>query len=445
MERVLNVEAVTRLGNEVTIKGWVNARRAMGKIGFLDMRDRSGIIQVVLVPSELDEASNAIVNNIRPEFVLEIRGVVNPRGEKQKNLEMPTGTIELLAKEVKVLAEAETLPYDLNADLNMDVYLDNMPFNLRADKQRAIFKIQTALAQGFRKHLMTNGFTEFQSPKIVAGATEGGANVFTIDYFGKKAYLGQSPQFYKQIMVGIYERVFCTGNVYRAEEHDTSRHINEYTSLDFEMGFIEDFNDVLVMGYATLATMMNEVKDTCAAEIKLLGVELPEFVNPCPQMKLKEAQKILEDEYGEKGIMDEPDLEPHQEKQICEYAKKKWNSDFLAITHYPVSKRPMYTYEDPADPGFTGSFDILFRGTEIVTGGQRINEYEKLKANMVKFGLKPEGYNYYLQAFKYGMPPEGGIGMGLERVTWRLLGLDNIKQATLFPRDSARIDEPLTK
>jgi len=445
MERILNKETVSKVGQEITIKGWINARRNMGKIVFLDMRDRSGIVQVVLVPSELDEATQAIVGELRPEYVLEIRGIVNERGEKQKNLEQATGTVEVLAKEVKILAAAETLPYDLDAELNMDAYLDNMPFNLRASKQRAIFKIQTALVQGFRKHLMANDFTEFQSPKIVAGATEGGANVFTVDYFGKKAYLGQSPQFYKQMMVGVYERVFTTGNVYRAEEHDTNRHINEYTSLDFEMGYINDYHDVMDMVYGTLQTMIANVKETCPEEIKALNVQLPEFVNPVPQMKLKEAQKILEDEYNEKGCLNEPDLEPHQERQICEYAKKKWNSDFLVITHYPVSKRPMYTYEDPADPGFTGSFDVLFRGTEIVTGGQRINEYEKLVNNMIKFGLKPEGYSYYLQAFKYGMPPEGGIGMGLERVTWQLLGLDNIKKATLFPRDRTRIDETLNK
>ncbi len=445
MERTLNRETTEKIGKEITIKGWINARRNMGKIVFCDMRDRSGLVQVVMVPAELDEASKNVLPELRPEYVLEIRGIVNERGEKQKNPNQATGNVEVLAKEIKILAAAETLPYDLDAELHMDAYLDNMPFNLRADKQRAIFKIQAALVQGFRKHLTANDFTEFQSPKIVAGATEGGANVFTIDYFGNKAYLGQSPQFYKQIMVGIYERVFTTGNVYRAEEHDTNRHINEYTSLDFEMGYINSYKDVMEMVYGTLEAMIASVREACPEEVKLLNVQLPEFVHPVPQMKLKEAQKILEDEYNEKGCLNEPDLEPHQERQICEYAKKKWNSDFLVITHYPVSKRPMYTYEDPADPGFTGSFDVLFRGTEIVTGGQRINEYEKLVNNMIKFGLKPEGYAYYLQAFKYGMPPEGGIGMGLERVTWQLLGLDNIKKATLFPRDRTRIDETLNK
>ena len=445
MERTLNSETVNQVGQTVTVQGFVNARRNMGKLAFLDLRDRSGLLQVVLVPGELDEASKAIMPEIRPEFVLEIVGVVNERGAKQKNPDLLTGNVEVLAKEVKVLAAAETLPYDLNAELHMNSYLDNLPLNLRAEKKQAIFKIQAALVVGFRKYLIEKDFTEFQCPKIVAGATEGGANVFKIDYFGHKAFLAQSPQFYKQMMVGVFERVFTVGNVYRAEEHDTSRHINEYTSLDFEMGFIKDHHDVMQVLYGTLAAMFKRVEEKCAAELKLLKVTMPEFLDNCPQMKLKEAQAILENEFGEKGVLNEPDLEPHQERLLGEYAKKKWNSDFLFITHYPVAKRPMYTMEDLEDPGFTKSFDLIFRGTEIVTGGQRIHEYEALVANMKKFGLKPEEFAYYLQAFKYGMPPEGGIGMGLERVTWQLIGLENIKQATLFPRDQVRIDELLNK
>lgn len=445
MERVLNLETTNKVGQEVLIKGWIKARRNMGKIVFLDMRDRSGVLQVVLVPSELDESSNAILTTLRPEFVLEIRGIVNERTGNQRNEEMPTGTVEVLAKEVKILAEAETLPYDLDAEMKMDTYLDNLPLNLRADKQQAVFKVQAALIQGFRNYLITQNFTEFQCPKIVAGATEGGANLFKIDYFGNQAYLAQSPQFYKQIMINVFERVFTTGNVYRAEEHDTNRHINEYTSLDFEMGFINDYTDIKDMVEQVVRAMIADVQKNCSAELELLNAEIPNLESQFPTMKLKEAQKLLEDEFGEKDAAKEPDLEPHQEKMLGEYAKKKWNSDFIFITHYPVKKRPMYIMEDPADPGYTRSFDLLFRGTEIVTGGQRIHDYEKLKANMVKFGLNPDDFQYYLQTFKYGMPPEGGMGMGLERVTWRLLGLDSIKQATLFPRDQVRIDEPLTK
>lgn len=443
MERTLNVETAKKVGEQVLVMGSVNARRNMGKIAFLDLRDRSGLLQVVLVPAELDEPSKQVLADIRPEFVLAVTGVVNERGEKQKNPDLASGGVEVLAKEVKILSAAETLPYDLNAELKMDTYLENLPFNLRAEKVKAIFTVQSALIQGFRNYLIGKDFTEFQCPKIVAGATEGGANVFTLDYFGHAAYLAQSPQFYKQKMVGVYERVFTTGNVYRAEAHDTSRHLSEYTSLDFEMGFIRDHRDVMNMTYGVLKAMIDNVRAKCATEIKLLKATLPDFPDKFPVLKLKEAQKILEEEFDQKGATAEPDFEPHQERLIGEYAKKKWNSDFLFVTHYPTSKRPMYTMPDPEDPEFTNSFDVLFRGAEIVTGGQRIHDYSQLVASMKKHGLNPDDFKFYLMAFKYGMPPEGGIGMGLERVTWQLLGLDNIKQATLFPRDRVRIDEPL--
>ena len=239
MERTLNKDTNKQIGKEVVIKGWVNARRNMGKIAFVDLRDRTGLIQVVLVPAELDETSQKLLPELRPEYVLEIKGVVNERGEKQKNPDQVTGNIEVLAKEVKVLAAAETLPYELGSEIHMDTYLDNLPFNLRADKYKAIFKVQAALVRGFRAYMNEKDFTEFQCPKLVACATEGGANVFTVDYFKNKAFLAQSPQFYKQKLVSVYERVFSVGNVYRAEAFDTNRHTTEYTSLDFEMGFIK--------------------------------------------------------------------------------------------------------------------------------------------------------------------------------------------------------------
>jgi len=443
MRRELNAQIIDKVNKEVLISGWINARRNMGKIVFLDMRDRSAILQVVCVPSELTPESQEILSSLRPEFCLQIKGVVQKRGAKQINPDMVTGEVELLAKEITVLSRAQTLPYDLEADLNMETYLNLLPFNLRAPRQRAIFKIQSALIEGYRQYLLDNGFTEFQCPKLVGGATEGGANVFHVDYFGKKAFLAQSPQFYKQMMVGVFERVFSTGNVYRAEEHDTNRHINEYTSLDFEMGFISDYTEVAEMVYGVIRAMIEKVKEWCPQEIKLLRVILPEMPETAPMMKLKEAQKILEDEFGEKGATQEPDFEPHQEKMVGEYAKKKFNSDFIFITHYPTKKRPMYTMPDASDPEYTLSFDLLFRGTEIVTGGQRIHDYEMLCANMKKFGLNPDDFQYYLNAFKYGMPPEGGMAVGLERMTWQLLQLDNIKKATLFPRDRSRIDEVL--
>ena len=445
MERTLARETVNKVGETVLVKGAVAARRNMGKIAFLDLRDRTGILQVVCVPAELDEASQELLGSLRSEFVLAITGVINPRGEKQINTDMLTGTVEILAKSIKVLAVAETLPYDLNeAELKTDTLLDLLPLNLRREDEKAIFKIQTTLIEAYREYLRSQEFTEFQSPKLVGSAMEGGANFFQLPYFGYKACLAQSPQFYKQIMAGVYERVFATGNVYRAEEHDTNRHINEYTSLDFEMAYIEDHRDVMQMIESAIKFMMQSVGEKNVTEMHLLKAAVPEMPEKFPVLKLKEAQQIIKDNFGD-DCTSEPDLEPHQEKFIGEYAKKTWNSDFIFITHYPVSKRPMYTYEDEQDPGFTKSFDLLFRGAEIVTGGQRVNNYEDLKRRIEAKGLKLEEFEFYLTAFKYGMPPHGGIGMGLERVTGQLLGLNNIKQATLFPRDQVRIDLPLSR
>lgn len=426
------------------IQGWVDVRRNMGKIVFLDMRDRSGILQTVLVPDELDKDSRKIIDNIRPQFVLEIEGIVNERVEKNINPQMPTGTVEVLAKKIKVLSEAETLPYELGSEMKMDTYLDNAPLNYRDEKARAIFKVQEALIQGFRNFMNDEEFIEIQAPKLVSQATESGANVFEIDYFDKKAYLAQSPQFYKQIMVGAFERVFTSGNVYRAEAHHTSRHINEYISLDFEMGFIKDYRDIMKMTARTVIAMINNAAKTCQNEIKELDAAVPNIVEDIPELKLKRAQEIIKKEFGE-DCTDQPDLEPHHEEWIGEWASREHNSDFIFITHYPVEKRPMYTMEDPDDPGYTKSFDLLFRGCEIVTGSQRIHDYRTLVENIKKFGMDPKDLEFYLQAFKFGMPPEGGIGMGLERVTQKLLGLENIKQATLFPRDDVRIDLPLSK
>lgn len=433
------IEANKKIGQEVTLKGWVNARRDMGKVCFFDLRDRAGIVQVVNVPAELDESSQVSMKDARAEWVLEIKGIVQERGAKQKNPNIPTGDIEILAKEIKVLAKAESLPFDLEDEkMGLDVRLDHLPIVLRAPKARALFKAQAEIVEAFRAFLRSKEFTEFQAPKIVGASTEGGANVFTIDYFGTKAFLGQSPQFYKQIMVGVFERVFTVGNVYRAEEHATSRHINEYTSLDLEMS-INDYTEIMELEMELLKYIVEHLKKTIPNELKLLNFVEPLFPAKLPTMKLKEVLELIKEKTGVDHTA-EPDLEPNEERWICEYVKENLNSDFVFVTHYPTVKRPMYTYPDEQDPEYTKSFDLLFRGIELTTGGQRINDYDQLVANMKKWGYDPENFKYYLEAFKYGMAPEGGLGMGLERLTAKLFGIDNVKEATLFPRDLNRID-----
>src|SRR3989339_590865 len=403
--RTLSVETNNKIGQEVTLKGWVNARRNMVKIVFLDLRDRAGIVQVVGVPAELDEASQEKLKTVRPEWVVEIRGVVNARGAKQQNPEMPTGMVEVLAKELKVLAEAEPLPLDLEDEkIGMDVHLDYLPLTLRADKYRAVFKIQAEIVRGFRDYLNTQGFTEIQAPKIVAAAAEGGADVFEVSYLKNKATLAQSPQFYKQIMVGVFERVFAVGNCFRAEQHATTRHLNEFTGLDLEMGMITDHHDVMDLEMAMMRHILNHLDATVSSELKIWKYARPLLPEKVPFMTLREVQQLIKEKTGVDHIS-EPDLEPSEE-----------------------------------NPEFTKSFDLLFRGIEITSGGQRHNDYNALVKSMENKGLNPEDFKFYLEAFKYGMPPEGGFGLGLERLTARLLEIDNVKYATLFPRDLNRID-----
>ncbi|MDO8463123.1 MAG: aspartate--tRNA(Asn) ligase [bacterium] len=447
------VDVPQQVGTDVTIAGRVASRRDMGKIVFLDVRDRYGLLQVVLTPDVPVEDRHAphpsvpgtpvTQKDVREGSYVRITGRVKQRGEKYVNPNIATGTVEMEAGQITIIATSQPFPFDPQDDLHIDTYLDHLPFTLRTDRGRAIFRVQAAIVEGFRSALTKRGFTEFHAPSIVGGSTEGGANVFTIDYFGKPAFLAQSPQFYKQIMVGIFERAFTVATAFRAELHATSRHLNEYCSLDFEFGPITDHRDVMRMQNDMLIDLVAHVRAVCADEIAVLGATLPEVPPTIPSLKLREAQEVLKREFG-MDCVGEPDLEPEHERKLCEWSAREHSSDFLYVTHYPTAKRPLYTMPDPEDPEFTLSFDLLFRGVEITTGGQRIHDYEMLKGNIVKWGLDPAKFTYYLEAFQYGMPPEGGLAIGLERLTQKLLGLDNVKLATLFPRDIGRIDDRLS-
>jgi len=405
------------------IQGWVSVRRDQGKMVFFDFRDRSGAVQGVVLPkSEALETAK----NVRAEYVVSVEGKVNARPEKNVNAGVQNGDIELEVQKMEILSVAE-IPFELGSEVNLDIYLDHLPFTLRSEKSKQIFKVQEAIIQGFRDGMKAQDFTEFQAPALVGGDAEGGASAFEVNYYyDKKAYLATSPQLYKQIMVGVFERAFTTPKIFRGEKHSTTRHLSEYSSLDFEMGFIKDHTDVMAALERTMRLVVDKVG---------LPVAMPATI---PVLKLREVQKIL-------GVStDEPDLEPEHERAICEWALKEHGSDFVFVTHYPVSKRPFYTYEDEADPGYTKSFDLLFRGLEITTGGQRIHDYTTLIERIKGRKLNPELFSYYLQAFKVGMPPHGGSATGLERLTARLLNLPNVKEATLFPRDLNRIDTLLS-
>ena len=436
MQRILNIETVKYSGKKVRICGWVNSRRDHGGIVFLDLRDRSGILQVVSSPD--------LVKDIKEEYVLEIEGEIEKRPIKMANIELETGGIELKAEKIKILAKARSLPFDLKElKLSLPKLLDYRPLTLRNEKIKAIFKIQEKLISSFRKVMKDLGFSEFQAPTIVPVATEGGAEIFHIDYFDHDAYLSQSPQLYKQIMVGVFERVFTITHAYRAEPSVTTRHLTEYTSLDIEMGFINSWEDLIDTCEIVIRNIFSDIEKNCQKELKMFGKTLPKLSQKIPRLKMREAQEIIFQRTG-KDNRKEPDLEPDDEKEICQFAKEKYNSELIFVTHYPTKKRPFYTFPDPEDPEYTLSFDLLCRGLEIITGGQRIHEYEKLVKNIKKlFSHKIKDFEFYLQAFKYGMPPEGGFALGAERIVKQILGLGNVRQASLFPRDMERIDQRL--
>jgi len=430
------------IGERVSIEGWVDVRRDQGKLVFFDFRDVSGVVQGVVLPGEAEAMEAA--KDIRNEYVVRVEGIVNERPQKNVQEGKQNGNIELEIKALTVLSASEPLPFDLDAELNLDTYLDYMPLTLRSPRARAVFKVQSEIARAYRAFLNSQGFTEFQAPKLIGDDAEGSGEVFEVPYFyGKTAHLATSPQLYKQIMVGVFERVFSIGIVFRAEKHSTSRHLNEYTSMDAEFGFIKDHTDIMDMENKLMRYIAGELEKSCAAEFALLGATIPEVPEIIPRMKLREAQELIFKETG-KDKREEPDLDPEDERWLCDWSARTHNSDFVFVTHYPVSKRPMYTFEDPNDPGYTNGFDLLFRGVEITTGGQRRHEYQNLIDGIKMKGLDPEKFSYYLQAFKYGMPPHGGWGMGLERLTAKFLNLGNVKEATLFPRDINRIDTLLS-
>ena len=441
MERTIIKDLSSKKGEKVHIAGWVEIRRDHGKLMFLVLRDRSGTVQAV-IKDGVDAFESA--QKLREQWVVSIQGVVNERPEKMVKDEQ-NGDIELLIEKLQILSEANELPFDIETELNLDTYLDHLPLTLRTQQARDVFMVQSTITQSFTDYLRTQDFIEYQPPALVGGDAEGGASAFKVNYYKDKiAYLATSPQLYKQVMVGVYERVFSIGKVFRGEEHATSRHLSEYTSLDFEMGFIEDHHDVMEMTQNVHTYIARTIIEKHSDILKRFNIDAPLIPAEFPVLTLAEAQEIIEKDFGGKAI-GEPDLEPEHERQIGEWARKNHNSDYVFITHYPVSKRPFYTYEDEEMKGFTKSFDLLFRGLETTSGGQRVHEYEMLIEKIKAKGLNPKLFEFYLEAFKYGMPPHGGTGNGLERITQLMLGLSNIRQATLFPRDMNRIDTRLSK
>lgn len=431
MERIWSTDLGRHVGERVRLAGWLHRLRRLSNVSFLIIRDARGLAQVVIEDRALVEELERFHN----ESVLAVEGrvVAEPQAP---------GGIEVREPAVTVIeAASEPPPFDLfrpQIKAQLPTILDYAPLALRHLRQRSFFEIASASMAGFRTTLRAMGFVEVQTPKIVASATEGGANVFTVDYFGRPAYLAQSPQFYKQIMVGVFERVFEVGPVFRAEPHDTPRHLNEYVSLDVELGFIEDHTTVMAVLTKVLAGMVDAIREQAAAAVERLGVSLPTVPVQIPAIHFADALDLVSRETGE-DVRGEPDLAPAHERFLGEWAAREYGSEFLFVTGYPMVKRPFYTHPDRQRPTFSNSFDLLFRGLELVTGGQRLHRYEDYLAALRRRDLDPEPFAGYLQAFKYGMPPHGGFAIGLERWVARLTGVENIRETTLFPRDQSRL------
>lgn len=432
MERTLSSECKGKIGKKVLIKGWIYNVRNLGSISFLILKDRKGLIQIVVA----DKKEIAKAKDFQIGTVVEITGTVQATKQQKSGAEIIDPKIEVLS----LVTEAPPVEYnkdDINA--NLDTILDYRPITLRNIKEQSIFKIQSRIVKSFRDYMDRNDFVEHFAPTLVEAATEGGAELFSVNYFDTKALLAQSGQLYKQMAAGVFERTYALGHTYRAEKFATRRHLTEFIQYEVEMAFIDSWTDLIENNEGYVRYMMEQIKEKCRDELDLLGVELPIIPKEkFPRIKIKDALKICHKRTG-KDETKEPDLSPENERELCKYAKEEFGSDVIYITHYYTKKRPFYTMRDPENPEETLSFDLLMRESEVTTGGQRMNKYDMLVDSIKEFKLKVEDYKDYLQIFKYGMPPEGGWAMGLERLTQMVLGFENIRRTTLFPRDVKRL------
>ena len=445
MIRTLIREIPQKVGEKVFIKGWVHVRRDHGKLIFLDVRDRSGLLQIVVIPSVSEEAYR-VATELRSEYVVAIEGKINKRPEKLVNPKLETGTVELEAHNITILAKAEPLPFDMGGeDLNLELptLLDHRALVLRHPKIQAIFKVQAVIIDAFREYLKKHDFMEFQAPSIAPATAEGGAEVFQVDYFGHKAYLSQSPQLYKQIVMTAFERVFSVNKIFRAEPSVTTRHLTEVVSLDAEMSFIEDWKEVRDMAQEVVRYILQRVEKECRKELAMYDIAIPVMLEQTPTYSLVEVQeKILK--HSGRDVRGEKDLNPEDEREICSIVKDETGSDFVFVYGYPTKKKPFYVYPNPENPEYNEGMDLLCRGIEWLSGGRRINDYGQLMQHVQEWKMDPKKISMFLEAFKYGVPPEGGFAFGAERITMQILGLQNIREASMFPRDMERIDERLS-
>ena len=431
ISRTMAADLPGQTGQRATIAGWLHRKRQLKSMTFLIVRDRTGLAQAVLTEPD----AIAAAARLPEETVLEVAGQVTAAAQAPGGAEITSPVITPLSGPA---APPVLDVYRPAVTASLPAILDGAPATLRHPRLRAAFEVSAASVAGFRAALHQRGFTEVHTPKIVESATESGATTFGLDYFGRRAYLAQSPQFYKQALVGVFERVYETGPVFRAEPHDTARHLAQYTSLDAEFGFIAGHQDVMAVLREVLAGMAGAVREHAADAAALAGADVPEVPAEIPQLLFPDAQELIAKHAGwdPRG---EPDLSPADERWLSDWGLREHGCEFLFVTGYPMAKRPFYTHPDPARPGLSNSFDLLFRGLELVTGGQRLHRHEDYLAALAARGEDPAGYAGYLQVFEHGMPPHGGFAIGLERWTARLTGAANIRSVTLFPRDLHRL------
>jgi nondiscriminating aspartyl-tRNA synthetase len=432
MERIVSTDLPKHEGKKVLVKGWLHNLRELGKINFLILRDRGGLTQIVIE----DKDEMAKLKGMQTGTVLSIEAKV----QSTKNTELG---VELVDPKITVVVPVtDVSPIDITKqELNVDIdtALDYRPVVLRHPKEAAVFKIQAHIMQAYAESMRSQGFTEFRTPLLMPSASESGADVFEVKYFDGKAYLAQSPQIHKQIMTAVFERVFTIATIFRAEKHNTSRHLMEVTQMDGEMAFIDSYQDVLEVVEQVVRDILAHLEKYCAKELALWDAKLPQLPNGrFPQVKIRQALEIIEKRLGKSAKRDELDLDPEDEREIGKWALEEHGSDFIWLLNFKKDKN-FYTWNNPEDENESLSYDLACRGLEWLSGTHRINIYQTLLERMEKIGLKPEQYEHYLQAFKYGMPAEAGFSFGLERMTKQILGMENIREATLFPSDLKRI------
>ncbi|NDO18614.1 aspartate--tRNA(Asn) ligase [Lachnospiraceae bacterium MD329] len=414
------------LDSSVTFSACVHKLRKMSGFTFVILRTGKYILQSVYTPKQCTDS----ISELCEGAYITVTGIVKKEVRANYGYEITLTSFELLSK------PAEEYPLHVSSKklgCSIETSMAHRSVALRHPQERAVFKISEGVVSGFREFMLSQGFTEIHTPKIVAAGAEGGANIFKLKYFDKDAYLAQSPQFYKQTCVAFFDRVFEIAPVYRAEKHNSTRHLNEYIGLDFEMAFINDMHDVMAMETAMLKYVIEYLSKNYSHELEMLNAELP-VIDEIPCVTFFEALDILGKSHNQF------DLDPTDEVKLCDYAKEQFNSEFIFVEKFPGLKRPFYAMDSKDDPKLAESFDLLFRGLEITTGGQRIHDYNEQVEKLRRYHIEPEELGSYIDIHRYGMPPHGGLGIGLERVVMKLLGLSNIREASLFPRDIHHLD-----